>query len=91
MFAQVTVVHAGRPVDPDSGIVLSNQMTLISGNKIQGLGPHLTVPDGAKVIDLSNMTVLPGLIDCHTHVADSKSDRDPFEVLKKTASQIVLE
>jgi imidazolonepropionase-like amidohydrolase len=90
-LGQVTVVRAGRLVDPDSGTVLSNQIIVISGNKIQAVGPELQIPAGSKVIDLSNKTVLPGLIDCHTHVADGQSDGDPFDVLRKTASQIVLE
>lgn len=91
MFAQVTVVRAGRLVDPDSGTVLSNQIIVISGNKIQAVGSDLAIPVAAKVIDLSDKTVLPGLIDCHTHVADGQGDGEPFNVLRKTASQIVLE
>lgn len=90
-LGQVTVVRAGRLVDPDSGTVLSDQIIVISGNRIQAVGPELQIPAGTKVIDLSNKTVLPGLIDCHTHVADGQSDGDPFDVLRKTASQIVLE
>src|SRR5882724_9200820 len=89
--AQVTAVRAGRLIDPDSGTVLTDQIVLIRGNKIQSVGKGLTIPANANVIDLSTKTVLPGLIDCHTHVADGHGDGEPFNVLKKTASQIVLE
>ncbi|HKM47071.1 MAG TPA: amidohydrolase family protein [Terriglobales bacterium] len=89
--AQVTVVRAGRLIDPDSGMVLTNQVILIKDGKVQAVGKELALPADAKVIDLSDKTVLPGLIDCHTHVADGQSDGDPFNVLRKTASQIALE
>ena len=91
--AQVTVVRAGRLIDPDSGTVLTNQAIMIKDGKIQAVGGALALPANATVIDLSDKTVLPGLIDCHTHVADGKSleGGDPFNVLKKTASQIALE
>jgi imidazolonepropionase-like amidohydrolase len=89
--AQVTVVRAGRVIDPDSGTVLTNQVILIAGGKIQAVGRELALPANATVIDLSDKTVLPGLIDCHTHVADGQSDGEPFNVLRKTASQIALE
>lgn len=89
--AQVTVVRAGRLIDPDSGTVLSNQVILIKDGKIQAVGRELALPANATVIDLSDKTVLPGLIDCHTHVADGQSDGEPFNVLRKTASQIALE
>jgi len=91
--AQVTVVRAGRLIDPDSGTVLTNQAIMIKDGKIQAVGAALALPSNATVIDLSDKTVLPGLIDCHTHVADGKSleGGDPFNVLKKTASQIALE
>ena len=89
--AQVVVVKAGRLVDPDSGTVLSDQTIVIRDHKIAEVGKGLAVPVGAKLIDLSSMTVLPGLIDCHTHVADGQVGGEPFNVLRKTASQIVLE
>jgi imidazolonepropionase-like amidohydrolase len=89
--AQVTAIRAGRLIDPDSGTVLTDQVILIDGKKVQSVGKDLPIPSGANVIDLSNKTVLPGLIDCHTHVADGQGDGDPFNVLKKTASQIALE
>jgi imidazolonepropionase-like amidohydrolase len=89
--AQVTAVRAGRLIDPDSGTVLTNQVILIKDGKIQAVGGALALPENATVIDLSQKTVLPGLIDCHTHVADGQSDGEPFNVLRKTASQIALE
>src|SRR5882724_7839512 len=89
--AQITAVRAGRLVDPDSGTVLTDQIVLIKGDKIQAVGKGLVIPPNANVIDLSTKTVLPGLIDCHTHVADGHGDGEPFNVLKKTASQVVLE
>ena len=65
--AQVTVVRAGRLIDPDSGTVLTNQVIMIKDGKIQAVGRELALPADAKWIDLSDKTVLPGLIDCHTH------------------------
>ncbi len=89
--AQVTVIKAGRLIDPDSGQVLTNQLIVIHGSKVEAVGDRLTIPAGASIIDLSRATVLPGLIDCHTHVADGQSGADPVNVLRKTASEIVLE
>jgi len=90
--AQVTAIKAGRLVDTESGSVLSDQIILIRDNKIEKVGAGFAVPADAKVIDLSQMTVLPGLIDCHTHLADIFDENgDPFEVLKKTAAQIAFE
>ena len=90
--AQITVVKAGKLIDPDAGTVLNDQVILIRDNKVEAVGKGLAIPTGAKVIDLSRMTVLPGLIDCHTHVADGASDNgEPLSQLKKTASQVVLE
>lgn len=88
---QVTAIRAGKLIDSDSGTVLSGQTILIRDGKIQAVGDNLTIPPNAKVIDLSKMTVLPGLIDCHTHLADGAHDADPIGQFKKTAAQIALE
>jgi len=90
--AQVTVIKAGRLVDPDEGKVLADQVIVIRGNRFEAVGKNVAIPAEAKVIDLSKMTVLPGLIDCHTHLADGKyGEDDPITQLEKSASQSVLE
>jgi imidazolonepropionase-like amidohydrolase len=87
--AQLTAIRAGHVIDPDSGTVLSDQLILIRDNKIASVSKYSALPAGAKLIDLSQMTVLPGLIDCHTHVAD-EGNAEPLDVLTKTASETVL-
>jgi imidazolonepropionase-like amidohydrolase len=82
----VTVIRAGKFIDVERGRELSNQIIVIRGRKIEAVGPNLAIPEGAKVIDMSNMTVLPGLIDCHTHLADL-AEAEPLEVLQRTAAE----
>jgi imidazolonepropionase-like amidohydrolase len=67
---QVVAVRAGRLFDPISGTLIRNQIVLIQGERIVELGPadRIKVPAGAEEIDLSQATVLPGLIDAHSHL-----------------------
>ena len=66
--AQVrTVVRAGRLLDVRTGQLLRNQAIVIEGDKIVSVGAAADTK-GAQVIDLPNATVLPGLIDVHTHL-----------------------
>jgi imidazolonepropionase-like amidohydrolase len=65
----VTVIKAGRLLDPETGAAATNQVIVIEGEKIKAVGPNLAIPAGATVIDLSKLTVMPGLVDAHTHMA----------------------
>src|SRR5438552_7635209 len=65
----VTAIRAGRLFDARAGTMLTNQIVLIRGERIADIGANVAVPAGARVIDLSGVTVLPGMIDAHVHVA----------------------
>jgi len=71
--ARIVAVRAGRLFDPKSGTLLANQVVLIRGDRITDVGASLEIPAGARIIDLSRATVLPGLIDTHLHVMDGNS------------------
>ena len=87
-----TAVRAGRLIDPRSGAVTPNAVVLIEKGRVTAVGPALAIPEGARVIDLSALTVLPGLIDCHTHlVGDYSETIDPLSDLKTTAAQRAFE
>ena len=88
---QVTAIRAGKLVDPDTGTVLSDQVILIRDARIEKVGKNIEIPANSAIIDLSKMTVLPGLIDCHTHLADGARSGEPLTQFKKTAAQIALE
>jgi imidazolonepropionase-like amidohydrolase len=74
LAAQVTAVRAGRLVDPETGRAASNQVILVAGEKITAVGGDIAVPAGASVIDLSDLTVVPGLVDSHTHLGLTYKD-----------------
>ena len=57
---QVVVIRAGRLFDSKSGNMLTNQIVLIKGDRVTDVGPGVQIPAGARVIDLSSATVMPG-------------------------------
>ena len=64
--AQTTVVRADRMLDVVSGRVVSSAVVVIEGDRISSVGGN--VPNGADVIDLGDVTLVPGLTDLHTHL-----------------------
>lgn len=67
-------IKVGTLIDVVSGKALTNQIVLIEGNKIKEVGASVSIPPDAEIIDLSKMTVLPGFIDCHTHITAEPVD-----------------
>lgn len=66
--AEPVMIHAGRVFDSERGAFLGARDILLRGGRIEAVGENLPVPAGAREIDLRAYTVLPGLIDAHTHL-----------------------
>jgi imidazolonepropionase-like amidohydrolase len=64
----VTLIHAGRVFDSERGAFVPARDILVRRGTIDTIGEHLVAPAGARVVDLSRYSVLPGLIDSHTHL-----------------------
>jgi len=73
--AQVTAIRAGRVVDPETGTVAANQIILVEGTDIKSVGAEVAIPAGAAVVDLSKFTVMPGMMDAHTHLCMNMQHR----------------
>lgn len=63
------VIRAGRLIDPETGTAAANQMISVKDGRIVAVGPNVSTPPGAEIIDLSKYSVLPGLVDAHSHLA----------------------
>ncbi len=87
----VTALRCGRLIDPVDGSVTQNAVIVVKGDRIEQVGTGARIPDGARMIDLSAYTVLPGLIDSHTHILLQPEDEvgAPPVVVKSQAFRTV--
>src|SRR2546428_680228 len=83
---QIVYVKAGRLFDGTSDTVRERMALLIEGERIKAVAPEaqLPAPAGAKIVDLSHATVLPGLIDCHVHLGKRADQWDPILEFRNT-------
>ncbi len=89
-LAATVDVHAGRLIDPETGKVSVDQRIRIVDGKFAAIS-RWAASDGPATVDWSGMTVLPGLIDLHTHIADGATESaDPAEPFKHSKSATIL-
>src|SRR5437764_3737129 len=85
----VVVVRAARLIDVRAGAAVSPAVVVVRGDRIEAVGPTTPIPEGARVIDLGAATLLPGLIDLHTHLTSTGVHWED-ELLKTTPGQAAL-
>ncbi|SPF46596.1 Amidohydrolase family 1 protein [Candidatus Sulfotelmatobacter kueseliae] len=88
---QITIVRAAHLLDVRDGRVLENQAGLVDGDRIRQVGPAASITNefgrGATIIGLGNSTLLPGLVDCHSHILGNPKDQSPTADLRMSSPQ----
>jgi imidazolonepropionase-like amidohydrolase len=80
-------IRAGHLIDTLAGRATGAQIIVVRDGRIVDVGPDVQVPGGARVIDLTAYTVLPGLMDAHTHLTIDQRNQDPLAELEHTAAE----
>ena len=90
----VTVLRAARLYDGKSDTVVSPGVVVVTSGTILAAGPRAEIPSGARVVDLGDATLLPGLMDAHTHLSfESSLDwrQDQLDSLKKPIPELAID
>ncbi len=89
--AQAMAIRAARRLDVKSGVMVKDAVILVEKDRIRAAGQSVAIPDGVRVVDLGDVTVLPGLIDAHTHLLLRKDhdgpDQAAYTLMLATKSQ----
>jgi imidazolonepropionase-like amidohydrolase len=84
------VLHAARLLQVDTGVLLAPGEILVTGDRIRAVGKSVDHPEGAKIIDLGDTTLLPGLIDAHVHLFLHPGAEDLQTVEESVAWRTIL-
>lgn len=84
-------LRAARLLDVRAGVIVRDPVVVVEGDRIVAAGANVQVPTGARVIDLGDVTLVPGLVDCHTHLMASSADDYGAMLLTKSDAYRALE
>src|SRR6266581_2154556 len=89
--SRLIAIRAARLLDVNNGKLIDNAVVIVTADRITAVGSALAIPNGSQIIDLGDVTLLPGLIDCHTHLMASSSDDYGKMLLTKSQAYRALE
>ncbi|MEY4248851.1 MAG: hypothetical protein RJA87_484 [Pseudomonadota bacterium] len=89
-YAQTVYVRAGKLIDPATETISTDRLVRIDNGRIVAISPYAPPPKGSVVTDWSAYSVLPGLIDMHTHMVDNEQSSNVAEPLLHSAAEVAL-